>query len=211
MVDRQSWGNGEDIGSQLLGTYESELRPYFERLIEGSPDILINVGCAEGFYAVGFARRMPTVQVRAYDIDAKAREICHANASLNGVAERVRIGDFCSPETLVADIANAHFPAILADCEGCEADLLLNPLTKDAVSRALVIVEVHQNANGQSPLGDLISTYAPTHRHSIVQSGPRNPHAFPFLDRFSDADKWMLVCENRPRTQYWLIFEPIGG
>ena len=42
---------------RLLGTYESELHPYLAKLAGGGIDYcVIDVGCAEGYYAVGPAR-----------------------------------------------------------------------------------------------------------------------------------------------------------
>ena len=52
---------------RLLGTYESELHPYLKRFAaEGCEDV-IDVGCAEGYYAVGLARLMPGALVHGGD------------------------------------------------------------------------------------------------------------------------------------------------
>src|SRR6478752_2830493 len=58
---------------RLLGSYESELHPHLQAFAEEGLDCVIDVGCAEGYYAVGLARMMPDVAVHAYDIDEKAR------------------------------------------------------------------------------------------------------------------------------------------
>src|SRR5207302_355482 len=46
---------------RLLGTYESELHPHLQAFAEAGLDCVVDVGCAEGYYAVGLARMMPEV------------------------------------------------------------------------------------------------------------------------------------------------------
>ena len=45
--------------SRLLGSYEAELHPVVEQVISRSYPTVIDVGCAEGYYAIGLARRSP--------------------------------------------------------------------------------------------------------------------------------------------------------
>lgn len=56
---------------------------------------VINVGCAEGYYAIGMARAMPDSHIYAYDIDEEAQCLCRKMAKLNSVAERVTIRGGC--------------------------------------------------------------------------------------------------------------------
>jgi hypothetical protein len=83
---------------RLLGTYEDELHPYLRAFAAEGLDTVIDVGCAEGYYAVGLARLMPEVTVQAYDIDEKARRACAGLAEQNGVAPRVIIGGEFAPD-----------------------------------------------------------------------------------------------------------------
>src|SRR5262249_14170280 len=50
---------------RLLGTYESELHPYILAFARMGPEAVIDVGSAEGYYAVGLARLMPGTVVHA--------------------------------------------------------------------------------------------------------------------------------------------------
>lgn len=45
--------------AKLLGCYEQPLLPYIEAAIQAGYPTIVNIGCAEGYYAVGMARRMP--------------------------------------------------------------------------------------------------------------------------------------------------------
>ena len=85
------------LTARLLGTYESELHPYLAKFAANPPDCVIDVGCAEGYYAVGLARMMPQVRVHAFDIQEKARRACAEMAAKNGVGDRVIIGERFEP------------------------------------------------------------------------------------------------------------------
>src|SRR5262249_2338225 len=83
---------------RLLGVYESELHPHLEAFAAADLDCVIDVGCAEGYYAVGLARMMPEVTVYAYDISEVARDACADLARRNGVQDRVVIGGEFAPD-----------------------------------------------------------------------------------------------------------------
>ena len=61
---------------KLLGSYEQPLSPYIEEIISKNYSNIINIGCAEGYYAVGLASRMKTVQILACDINIEAQKTC---------------------------------------------------------------------------------------------------------------------------------------
>jgi SAM-dependent methyltransferase len=127
---------------KLLGIYEAPLIPHLRRLLARPPEVVLNIGCAEGYYAVGLARLLPDTHVHAFDIDANARELCGATAALNGVSERITIGgrfegggfrDFAGRRVLV-----------ICDIEGAEFDLL-DPVRFSGLAGFDVIVEMHDN------------------------------------------------------------------
>ena len=45
---------------KILGIYERELHPAVEAAIALTPRLVVDIGTAEGYYAVGIARRLPT-------------------------------------------------------------------------------------------------------------------------------------------------------
>ena len=120
---RTSWGGG-DIAAKILGFYEAELHRHIERAIERQPDIVVNVGCAEGYYAIGLARRLPAARLHAFDISPEAQSVCAAAAAQNGVADRVSIGGRCDSGQLVALARSGKRVLIVMDCEGGELQLL---------------------------------------------------------------------------------------
>src|SRR5262249_7917881 len=87
---------------KLLGCYEAELPPVWERIAGRPYDTVINVGCGEGYYAVGLARLLPAVHVHAFDADPLAQDLCRLLAERNGVAGRVTVAGACGPAELQA-------------------------------------------------------------------------------------------------------------
>ena len=59
--------------SKLVGCYEQPLQPFIEEAIRAAYPVVLNIGCAEGYYAVGMAGRMPDTRVDAFDIDPAAK------------------------------------------------------------------------------------------------------------------------------------------
>jgi methylase of polypeptide subunit release factors len=67
--------------ARLLGCYESELHGELEKLISEAPDVIIDIGCAEGYYALGLARRLPRARVYARDTNPRAQILCRQLAN----------------------------------------------------------------------------------------------------------------------------------
>ena len=84
--------------AKLLGCYEQPLQPFIEEAINLAYPTILNIGCAEGYYAVGMVRRMPSTQVLAFDLNPKAQEVCSALAQKNGMSDRVKVGALFKPE-----------------------------------------------------------------------------------------------------------------
>lgn len=203
-----SWGDG-DSAAKALGCYEADLHPAIESLIERAPPLIINVGCAEGYYAVGLAMRLPKTKVVAFDLDDSAREICAQTAHANGVAGRVEIARRCDRAVLADALAGVTSAALILDCEGCEADLLL-PRIDDAVLKCEILVESHDFVRSGMTL-DLTDALAPTHKVSAIRQGGRDPHAAGVLSSTSELERWILVDEGRPEPMTWLHAVPANN
>jgi hypothetical protein len=49
-----------------LGTYEREIAGVVEEICRAEPAVLIDVGTAGGYYAVGFGMRLPDSKIIAF-------------------------------------------------------------------------------------------------------------------------------------------------
>ena len=71
-MDYTSEASEGGLAPRLLGTYEAELHPALAAVAARGLQLIYDVGCAEGYYAVGLARAVPGARVRAYGV-AEAR------------------------------------------------------------------------------------------------------------------------------------------
>src|SRR6266851_9749367 len=74
---------------KILGCYESQLHDVLRQVSGRNYHKVVNIGCAEGYYAVGLSLLLPDACVFAFDIDQDARFLCQGMARLNAVQDRV--------------------------------------------------------------------------------------------------------------------------
>lgn len=137
---------GSSLTPKLFGTYEMELAPIVEQLPVF--DLAIDVGAAEGWYAVGLLYRRKTRKVVAFETDEKGRNACHANAVRNAVAGQIEIRGQCRApdfQALLQSLPDGENGVlIVSDCEGFE-DELLGCETIKLCGRAHFLIETHDS------------------------------------------------------------------
>lgn len=120
-----TWGRG-DRGGQLLGLYEQEVQASI-RANHRAHHTLIDIGAADGYYAVGCLFASLFEACHAFEANAASRSTIHQLGRANGVAERLTIHGTCTPGSLLALPAPIRAGAfVLIDIEGGEFDLLNN-------------------------------------------------------------------------------------
>jgi len=197
-------------GSQLLpkyaGTYELELRSVLDRIIELNPDIIVDVGSAEGYYVVGLARRLTAAKILAFDIDRTANSLCGRLAAANSVSDRVQLCGLCSPATLENAIFKAKRPLVICDVEGAE-DKLLRPDETPSLSRSHILVELHdsQNAGVSTRIRERFDA---THEIETIADAERHPSDFPPELNFTPQEQQLAMDEGRQARQDWFFMTP---
>jgi SAM-dependent methyltransferase len=192
------------LAPRLLGVYESELHPHIEALTARGVDCVIDVGCAEGYYAVGLARLLPQAAVYAFDLDPAALGACRRMAEQNGVAERIETSDAFTPETLQR-FADRRCLVIM-DVEGAEEDLL-RPDLAPALAGMSLIVETHDLI--RPGVRDRVAArFAATHDIVQVDPGPKSQPLPEFLRGASHLDQLLAVWEFRAGPTPWLVMTP---
>lgn len=186
--------------ARLLGCYEASLAHVIEGIAPDTYETILDIGCAEGYYAVGLARRLPKVQVIARDTNPKAQDSCRALAELNGVADRIQIGGAWTHADF--DICTSRRVLVICDIEGAEA-ALLDPEKAPGLRAADILVEAHDCfAPG---LSDAIAQrFEPT--HSVTRIGRQlSPNALPdWMEELSDLDRMTALWEWRAGPTPWL-------
>ena len=192
--------------AKLLGCYEQPLQPYIEQAIQKQYATILNIGCAEGYYAVGMAKRMPNTQVLAHDLNPKAQEISAALAQKNSVSERVTIGTLFTPDDFAAHAG--HEVLLMCDIEGAERELL-NPEIAPALKGMDIIVESHECLiPGITQL--LIDRFKDTHQITLVQDDGQRQLVSPpqWFINLAHLDQLLATWEWRSGPTPWLVMKP---
>jgi len=202
---RSTWGDG-DIAPKLLGTYEQELHEALLKLRSRSYGAVINIGCAEGYYAVGLARLNPTWRIYAFDTDPTAQQMCRTAAEANGVAGQIVIQGHCTTEELKSLAKKYGALLCLIDCEGHELKLLTPFFIEESGFISDFIVECHDFlVPGTTP--GLQQRFQNTHNVRVIRQGARDPNKFDFLAGYTDTERWLAVSEMRRSAMNWLVCE----
>ncbi|MET0295047.1 MAG: hypothetical protein ABW042_08520 [Phenylobacterium sp.] len=200
-TDRQTEGA---LLCRLFGSYESELHPHLARFAAEGLDCVIDIGCAEGYYAVGLARLMPQAVVHAHDIDEKARVECALLAERNGVADRVKIGGLFAPAEFEGFADRRCL--VICDTEGAEDDLL-DPAVSPALAGMRLIVETHEMFR-PGVIGRLTERFAATHHIVRVDHGPKTTPLPAWAKSLTHLDHLLAYWEWRSGPTPWLVMTP---
>jgi SAM-dependent methyltransferase len=189
--------------ARVLGAYEAGLEPVIETIISRAYATVIDVGCAEGYYAVGLARRMPQARVLARDTSEQAQALCRALAQANGVDGQVEVGGLWSHADFAVCLGAKT--VVICDIEGAEGELL-DPVAAPGLMRADVLVEVHE---GMRPglLAILTARFSASHRIRRIDRVLRADRLPDWAEDLSDLDRLLLLWEWRASPTPWLWME----
>ncbi|GAA5479198.1 hypothetical protein [Haloferula helveola] len=198
--------SGRTVYPKLLGSYERELGEVIESVIARQPSAIVDIGCAEGYYAVGFGMRCPDTRIFAFDNNDVARACCEAMAQLNGV--EVRTGEFCDRETLLGlDLGERGL--VFSDCEGYE-----NKLFDRSVAERMAVHDFLIEAHDFIEPGTterMLEAFDATHDCRVIESvddlDKASGYDFPELDGFEFGERYEMLAEWRPETMRWVYAE----
>ncbi|MEB2784740.1 hypothetical protein [Algoriphagus persicinus] len=198
--------NGSSLLPKLIGTYEQELSPIINRISKTGYSLIIDVGSAEGYYAVGLALVKKEVKVITYDISENAQKICKEMAEINGVSDRLQVFGECDKEILNS-FSDQDNGLIISDCEGFELELFDDEIVEN-LKKFDFLIETHDCFNPiiAATLKDIFSK---THEVISVKSNSDSykvkNYLIPFELKFSSFDKLQMVSEERVGVTEWLF------
>ena len=198
---------GSSLFPKLLGSYEIELYPTFLKYQQKHYANILDIGCAEGYYAVGLALRFPHSKIFGYDIDKKALELCADLAKQNAVQDRVFLSQECTASTLET-FTYSDRTLIICDCEGYERQLF-NTSNICKLKEADLIIELHSFVE-RDIKEYLVDLFSNTHKLSIISSHDNDRKMFDFefsLQDLTPSQRLKAIEEGRPFTMDWLIAE----
>lgn len=197
------------LAPKLIGSYEREIVELVEQLCSKEWSAIVDIGCAEGYYAVGFALRVPGAIVHAYDADPNMMRACRETAEMNGVESRIRIGSFLTPDAL-CDLALGSRALVISDCEGYEFSMFTSEVIRK-LGRHDVLIELHDKSKGGLS-SELIRRFNPTHVPQIITSIDdwRKSMLYDYseLGGLDEASRVAVLAEARGDQMEWLHCTP---
>ena len=186
---------------KLLGCFEQELHAAVEQVIAAAPSLVVNIGAADGYYVVGFARALPAARIVAFEADESKHWLPHEIAQLNGVWDRIELHGACDAAAL--DDCLGDGAVIFCDCDGCELELL-DPARVPALRSATLIVEAHDLlVEGVTP--GLRGRFSGTHAIEEISTRPRYVDDYPQLGDIPLVTRQLAISEFRGAPMSWLV------
>jgi hypothetical protein len=211
-LSKTSFWNSIDHPSILLGLYEREVLDVIVDLcIINNKNLFINIGAADGYYAVGLLKKNFVDKAICYELTRDGRDSIKLNCELNHIDNsKIIIRGKACPEFHLDLPNNLTNAIILIDIEGFEFELLSEDSLM-SIKEAIIIVELHPHliSNGETEVLKLIKRAEKLYNVGFIRPGFRNPHEFRELDSFSDNDKWLLCSEGRAIRMNWMVLSPL--
>jgi hypothetical protein len=204
-----SRSHGSALLPKLVGSYEAELHGVLRTVLARPYAAVIDIGCAEGYYAVGLALRLPGAVTYAFDIAEAAQERCRELAERNGVADRVMIGGECTARRLQELVRPPAL--VVCDCEGAEIELL-DPEEAPALREADLLIEMHDDQRLDVEVTPtLLSRFRDSHDIMLLGLQERQPARYPSLQFLAPGSQRLALHEDRMPGQQWAFLTPRAG
>jgi hypothetical protein len=200
MLQESSWSNAASA-AMLLGCYEQELHASIWEAVSRQPHCVVNIGCADGYYAVGLARLMPGIKIYCADVSANARENVRKAADLNE-CYNIEVVDIATAEDLNGFLPSSDRSLIVSDCEGAEV-ALLHQERAPHLRKCDMIIECHDFLT-KDCTNILVERFMPSHQQEFVFEEGRDPNKYRTLRHLNSLDRWLMVNEDRPQLMHWL-------
>lgn len=196
--------SGSALTPKIVGTYECELHEVIESAIARRYQTVIDIGCAEGYYAVGLALRLPGARIFAFDIDVEALQNLHDLARLNDVQDRIELGGRVEPEDL--NRFNQGRCLVICDVEG-EEITLLDPRRAPALRQHDIIVEIHDGLSSRRIRDALTKRFGDSHHLRFIPFKGRGSEQVASLEFLGHMNNRLrAVDEQRSRGLEWGYF-----
>ena len=172
---------------------------------------IIDIGCAEGYYAIGMALKCKSAKIYAFDINEKARQLCKEMAVLNNVDKRVIVKSEFTAEKL-KNFEFSERGLIICDCEGYEK-LLFNESNISNLKNCDLIIETHDLIDIEittylkkliKDTHNIVSIYSKDDIHKALDFN------FKELNGLNLNKKREILSENRKAIMEWLVCIPKG-
>jgi lipopolysaccharide biosynthesis glycosyltransferase len=208
-LSQQTWWSRASRGLMFMGIYEQEVLQRLSAL-PATYDKFIDVGAADGYYAVGSVVSGQFKKCFAYEVSEKGQEAVRRNATLNDVQSKVTVHGLANGESIKAVVGDSSSEfVVLVDIEGAEFDFLTVEMFK-TLENSVIIVENHEFffKDGVKKREALLERAEKTHYIESFKTGARDLSKYSELTSLSDTDRWLFCSEGRKELMSWYQFIP---
>lgn len=200
VLNREQPWDDSNFCTKLMGTYEHDLAPLIQLMLDLKPPRAVNVGVGEGYYAVGLA--LQGLAVVALDINDK----CLRATAINAASNQVKVTTINPEIELAFDDVVHPGDFILMDCEGHEW-VYIDPERNHNLKSCPMIIELHDcMLEGITPL--LTKRLSSTHNLTVIIGVPVNTTNLKGILQLTDDELIEATYEFRPIDTRWMVAIP---
>jgi hypothetical protein len=198
--------SGSALLPKILGSYEEPIQDWIKEVIKKNYSNILDIGCAEGYYACGFALNMPNTQITAYDIDLEARNSSKELKLLNSL-RNIEIKDECTHAEL--NEKSKAGTLVFCDIEGYEEELL-DPKKVPNLQFVDLLIEAH-DCFVPNVTETLVARFYNTHKMRIVVDYPYRLKKYSTPKICSEKQYEYITNEWRPSYMKFIFMESINA
>jgi lipopolysaccharide biosynthesis glycosyltransferase len=195
---------GSSILPKIVGIYERELHSVILGTLKNNYNKIIDIGCAEGYYLIGYAIKFPAAEIIGVDTDNLALDFCKKMLELNGIQNRIQLLNkidhdfFENPEFLNSK------SLIICDCEGYERNLF-SIFNAPNLKTTDILIELHDFVN-DTISEQIFNIFHNSHEIVIINSESDIQRIQEFtviFPQLSYSQLKKLISEKRPHIMQW--------
>ncbi len=195
---------GSAIVPKILGSYEKEIEVFIEYIKNQDYKNIIDIGCAEGYYAVGLGMKLKKAKIFAFDTDKNAQAKCKQLAKLNNV--EINISSLFTKNSYEKYTQNRK-SLIFMDCEGYEKNLIDQEIALKH-QNCDFLIEAHDFID-ITITDHILNAFGKTHEIEMIESIDDISKAYNYkykeLSDMTLLEKKELLSEYRPSIMRWIF------
>lgn len=208
-LGKNNFWSKNDLITYILGVYEYHIIAQLVKFSKEDDNVFIDIGAADGYFAVGMAYSKLFKIVHAFEIENSARENLKKNAQDNCCDNKIFIHKEANLNSLKKIIDTNQTATILIDIEGGEYELINKDILK-LLNKCKIIIELHPNLveDGSRKQKILLDNCNDFFETNIIEREFYNPNKFKELNQFVDEDRLIAFGEGRDTNMQWLVLDP---